>query len=310
MEENTPTPFEEEQQLASASLNPYPSVLQTLGLAGFAILMSIVVGLVLLIIVSLATVGAGEGITEALESGQQVLQQPWMFLLTYLLTFTPVVALGVYLKRRQEKRRDIFSFASIPTVVYPLLVLGTLAIIFLLDPITDLIPWELPEAMLAFVKQKDVFTFLAMVIAAPIFEELIFRGLMLEGLLQRMSHWKAILFTSFLFGVVHLNPWQFVAAFFLGLFIGWVYWKTRSLIPCIFIHFVANLNGYLMRFFIDMEVLESGNLPSTRESFGSFGGYLMFLVACAALAGASIFLINRFTSGNNDPSKELPTESP
>ena len=44
------------------------------------------------------------------------------------------------------------------------------------------------------------------VIAAPIVEEMIFRGLMLRGLLSRMSAWLAVGVQGLLFGAVHLDP--------------------------------------------------------------------------------------------------------
>lgn len=46
-----------------------------------------------------------------------------------------------------------------------------------------------------------------MVIAAPVLEELIFRGMMLEGLLKKYSPVTSIIISSILFGVAHLNPW-------------------------------------------------------------------------------------------------------
>ncbi len=44
------------------------------------------------------------------------------------------------------------------------------------------------------------------VVAAPIVEEMIFRGLMLRGLLSRMSAWLAVGVQGLLFGAVHVDP--------------------------------------------------------------------------------------------------------
>lgn len=79
------------------------------------------------------------------------------------------------------------------------------------------------------------------VIMAPIMEELLFRGAM-QGYL--LSKWKnplwAILISSFLFGVVHGNPAQIPFAFCIGIGLGWVYYKTKNLLACIFMHLVNN----------------------------------------------------------------------
>ena len=85
------------------------------------------------------------------------------------------------------------------------------------------------------------------VILAPIMEELLFRGAMQGYLLRK---WKnpvwAILIASFLFGAVHGNPAQIPFAFCIGLGLGWVYYKTRNLLACIFMHLVNNGTAVLI----------------------------------------------------------------
>jgi membrane protease YdiL (CAAX protease family) len=43
---------------------------------------------------------------------------------------------------------------------------------------------------------------------------------------------------------VHLNPWQFIAAFSGGILMGWAYYKTKSLISSMIIHFTNNLLSF------------------------------------------------------------------
>jgi hypothetical protein len=81
---------------------------------------------------------------------------------------------------------------------------------------------------------------LALVVVAPVGEELLFRGLILNGFLSRYSVRKAIVASALLFGAFHLNPWQFVGATLAGLLFGWWYVQTRSLIPCIVGHSLFN----------------------------------------------------------------------
>src|SRR3546814_14754915 len=82
------------------------------------------------------------------------------------------------------------------------------------SPIVYSIP--MPEFMqklfLEFANQNGIFSFMTIVIAAPIIEELFFRGIILEGLLQRYSPVKSIILSSILFGIVNLNPWTFIIA--------------------------------------------------------------------------------------------------
>src|SRR6266516_2917045 len=79
-----------------------------------------------------------------------------------------------------------------------------------------------------------------LVMVAPVTEELVFRGLILRAFLRRFRVGAAFLLSSMLFGLVHLNPWQFVSAFALGLMFAWWYARTRSLVPSLLGHALAN----------------------------------------------------------------------
>ena len=79
------------------------------------------------------------------------------------------------------------------------------------------------------------------VVLAPIAEEFLFRGAMQGYLLRR---WKkpiwAISVSALVFGVVHGNLMQLSFAFVLGLVLGWVCYRTGSLVPSMLMHFVNN----------------------------------------------------------------------
>ena len=83
-----------------------------------------------------------------------------------------------------------------------------------------------------------------LIISAGLFpgfsEEILFRGIIERKFFRIYSPVKAILLSSLLFGILHINPWQAVNAFFGGLFIGWIYWRYRSIWLCMFIHAYYN----------------------------------------------------------------------
>lgn len=83
--------------------------------------------------------------------------------------------------------------------------------------------------------------FISFIIIAPIFEEILMRGIILEGFLNKYKPVTAIIISSLMFGVMHLNIFQFVNATIGGLFLGVIYYKTRSLVLCIVAHMVNNL---------------------------------------------------------------------
>jgi membrane protease YdiL (CAAX protease family) len=83
--------------------------------------------------------------------------------------------------------------------------------------------------------------FMKVVIIAPVVEELIFRGVIMYGLMRNYSKAKAIFFSGLLFALFHLNPWQFPATFILGILLGWIMIRTKNIGLAIIGHAINNL---------------------------------------------------------------------
>jgi len=83
-----------------------------------------------------------------------------------------------------------------------------------------------------------------LVLVAPLTEELLFRGIMLRGLLSRYRPAVAVVLTAVLFAALHLNPWQFISPLFLGIAFGWFYLRSGSVGLCVLAH--AYSNGLLI----------------------------------------------------------------
>ena len=61
------------------------------------------------------------------------------------------------------------------------------------------------------------------VVIAPIFEEILCRDIILGGLLKRYQPWKAIIISALIFGILHMNPLQFVSATVMGILLGYIF---------------------------------------------------------------------------------------
>jgi membrane protease YdiL (CAAX protease family) len=72
-------------------------------------------------------------------------------------------------------------------------------------------------------------TALAVVVVAPLTEELLFRGLILRGLERRYGAVAALLISSAFFALSHFNLIQAIPAFAAGLYLGWLYRATGTL---------------------------------------------------------------------------------
>ncbi len=82
--------------------------------------------------------------------------------------------------------------------------------------------------------------FLKVVIIAPIIEELIFRGVIMHGLMRNYSEFTAVFVSALMFALFHLNPWQLPATFILGLLLGILMIRTRNIYLCILGHAINN----------------------------------------------------------------------
>ncbi|EQB86349.1 membrane protease YdiL (CAAX protease family) [Clostridium punense] len=90
------------------------------------------------------------------------------------------------------------------------------------------------------IASNNYLMFFSLTITAPIFEEIICRGIILELFLKRYTDYSAIVLSAFIFGLMHMNISQFINAFIIGLILGYIYLKTRSLALCILGHFINN----------------------------------------------------------------------
>ena len=88
---------------------------------------------------------------------------------------------------------------------------------------------------------QNKYGYFAVGLLAPVVEELVFRGAVLRSLLNRCRHhWTAIAVSAVVFSLIHFNPAQMPHAFLCGLLLGWMYYRTGSIVPGITFHWVNN----------------------------------------------------------------------
>jgi membrane protease YdiL (CAAX protease family) len=93
--------------------------------------------------------------------------------------------------------------------------------------------------------------FFAMTIAAPVVEELLFRGLLQNALAKYVPVWGAILLSSFLFALVHLQLYAIPALMSLSIAFGYLYHRTGSLRTNIILHIANNVFALVMTQFVN-----------------------------------------------------------
>lgn len=120
---------------------------------------------------------------------------------------------------------------------------------------------------------------LAISIVGPLGEELLYRETAIP-LLQKngWSVGSAIFISALLFGITHMNPVQIFYAGILGLMLGWVFVRTKSILPCMGLHIINNLLSVILFY-------SSENPDATYvEMFGT-GGAVAIMVAGLLAAG-------------------------
>lgn len=81
---------------------------------------------------------------------------------------------------------------------------------------------------------------LAVVVAGPLAEELIFRGLVHRVFSRTWGPWPAITASALVFGLVHGEPWYLLGLIAVGVMLAFVWETTRSLTACWLAHAVHN----------------------------------------------------------------------
>ena len=174
-------------------------------------------------------------------------------------------------------RHSVSATMAVVTVPILLLVPG---LVLSAGSINSIVMWVFPvdaddiERLEALTAADFVPTLFACV-AAPVLEEMLFRGVILRGFLRQYSRTFAILWSSALFGLAHLNLYQLATATAIGIVAGWLYERCKSLWPCILLH--AAYNGFVTAYYT--------GLGSQLEDEVYGAGYTVAAFVAAILAG-------------------------
>ena len=114
---------------------------------------------------------------------------------------------------------------------------------------------------------------LAVGILGPISEEIGFRGVLMGGLLRmRCGAWPAIVISALVFAFFHGTQIQLLGTTVFGIIAGWLYWRTRSLIPSMIIHMVNNSTACVL------EMVAPDYEPSKLASVAFIVAFLPILI--------------------------------
>lgn len=226
----------------------------------------------------------GQGLSALFSEDVQYLG--WYNALAYLITFTIPVLFFDFLVVRKGGKKLGFDWSSKPFRIYLLIFPMMFGMMMIADYTTQLIPttgdllgplYKMYTEQFAKLMQDPVSLILMTVILAPVLEEILFRGILMKGMINNgMKPITAIILSAIIFGVVHFNPWQFAGALLLGLVLGLVYYKTKSLLMPVLLHAFNNLVSAMMMLYSGSETFS--DLFSVSNELILIAGLLIFVI--------------------------------
>ena len=209
----------------------YPSIAQGWGIFGMFLMLTIAVG----VPVGIIQFGLGDAASGPL----------------LLIAYSLPLLLLIYIAKSKRKQNSLnekkLHFKFFPLKLLPVVIIVTYSILIINMEVTSWIP--IPDWLMEWLKElsrDDIWGFLIIAVAAPLLEEILMRGIVLDGMLKNYKPWKAIIWSAVLFGALHLNLWQFISAFLMGIVMGYLYWKTKSIWICIIIHALNNGTAFFL----------------------------------------------------------------
>ena len=157
------------------------------------------------------------------------------------------ICLYVIMRKEKLTIKDCFKNITIKNIIFSLsaVIISMILRNMLSDLLSriPLIPFVPIDIDNAYDPSLFWFDILNSVILAPIFEEVLFRGIILDGLTKQYSNMYAIIVSSIVFALVHVLLPTKILALILGIILGICYIRTKSIFMCILIHSLYNFSN-------------------------------------------------------------------
>jgi membrane protease YdiL (CAAX protease family) len=191
-------------------------------------------------------------------------------ILGQIVSFAVVILIGY--KKTGKNFNEVFFINKVSLNYWIAIIVFMFGYVILSSELDNVLEYFLPMPSFLedtfdsiMVEQLFIFSIILIVIIPTITEEMLFRGIIISGFKENYSEKKTIIVSALLFGLIHLNPWQFVSAFIIGLFSAWLCLRTKSILLCLYIHFFNNLLGLMAMKFSDIMPIKGFNTAYAGE---------------------------------------------
>ena len=210
----------------------------------------------------------------------------------FIISFAAVILIGF--KKSGRKFNEVFLFKNVPPGVWLSVIIFMFGYVIISSGIDNLINYFFPmpvflqntfQSMLG--NDYFVISLLLVGILPAFLEEMFFRGVVLSAFRINYSQTKAVLLSALFFGIIHLNPYQFVTAFLIGLIMAYVLIKTNSILPAVYMHLFNNVTAVIVMRIESPFVIEGFNSSYGERSFQPWWFNLIGIILAGA--GAALF---------------------
>ncbi len=221
--------------------------------------------------------------TEVLESADSM--QARFIAITYLLSMVIFyISMFIYQRMRGWSSKGWFNMRGCTPVRLLAGYLLIWCISVVVEPLSEALPGN--QDMLG----NGGWLLFSSVLLAPIFEESLFRGYMAGILRKAYGGMTAWIVPAVTFGVIHAIPSVVVSAILMGLVLGYLYLRYRSLGLVVMLHAMNNLTACFLR------MMDMGDM-TVSGLFSEGPWYWALYAVCAVVLGVSLVKMYRYVSG-------------
>lgn len=241
--------------------------------------------------------------------------QTMMTFFSAIWTYLLPLPIFIYIMRKTEAKTlekhkmTVKTFVICISITMFLMWIGNIMGVIITSGIGSLIQHEVANPINDVINNSGLVANLIIITTiAPIFEELIFRKLLIDRTIK-YGGTISVLLSGLLFAFFHGNLNQFFYAFLLGGFFAIIYIKTGQIKYTIGLHMIINFIGSVVSLFVSQPLMDLANGSVITTS--TFGVILYILITLGLTVMGLIYSIKYFDKSRFDGSeKEIILKNP
>lgn len=227
-----------------------------------------------------------------------ITSNPWFYLVYTLLNCLVYIGIWFFYSKLKDVRpvqavkfkvKQKWQNYILPIVLGIVLLFGLQYLVQAFDNLLGAVGYPLEEGFGAIDPKtagEYIYSIFVLALVPAFIEELIFRGVIFNGLRERFSTGWSVTISSVMFMLVHGNLQQFIYPLLFGSFLALIVARTGSLLSSMLVHFVNNFLVVTFRF-VENNTGFSFNLPNV-------WWFYLVAAAAAAIAVVACFLVDKF----------------